>query len=72
MHIRKRLLRLDRAPRRAGVIVVLICCVVVAADEVDLAELEQNEEDAVDRAPESDGARVQAFVVGKASGNESN
>ena len=52
--------------------VVLSCCVVVAADEVDLAELEQNEEDAVDRVLESDGARLQAVVVDKASGNESN
>ena len=33
---------------------------------------EQNEEDAVDRVLESNGARLQAVVVYKASGNESN
>ena len=44
----------------------LFFCVVVAA------ELEQNEVDAVERVLESDGARLQAVVVDKASGNESN
>ena len=48
------------------VVVNLFFCVVVAT------ELEQNEEDAVDRVLESDGARLQAVVVDKASGNESN
>ena len=52
--------------RELRVVVVLFFCVVVAA------ELEQNEVDAVDRVLESDGARLQAVVVDKASGNESN